>query len=57
MLHLRGFVIPLLAAVIVGILVWAYLDRRLRNTVVFVERQFAGAAVLFFIRPSDDKGP
>ena len=57
MMHLRDFVIPLLAAVIVGILVWAYLDRRLRNTVVFVERQFAGAAVLFFIRPSDDKGP
>jgi hypothetical protein len=34
MLHLRDFVIPLLAAVIVGILVWAYLDRRLRNTLV-----------------------
>jgi hypothetical protein len=31
MMHLRDFVIPLLAAVIVGILVWAYLDRRLRN--------------------------
>ena len=34
MQHLRDFVIPLVAAVMVGILVWAYLDRRLRNTVV-----------------------
>jgi hypothetical protein len=38
MLHLRDFVIPLLAAIIVGILVWAYWDRRLRNTLL-VESQ------------------
>jgi hypothetical protein len=34
MLHLRDFVIPLLAAIIVGILVWAYLDSRLQNTLL-----------------------
>jgi hypothetical protein len=33
-MHLREFVMPLLAATIVGFLVWAYLDRRLRNTLV-----------------------
>jgi hypothetical protein len=32
MLHLRDFVIPLLAAIVVGILVWAYLDRPLKKT-------------------------
>ena len=32
--YFREFVMPLLAAIIVGLLVWAYLDRRLRNTLV-----------------------
>jgi hypothetical protein len=34
MLHFREFVMPLLVAPVVGILVWAYLDRRLRNTLL-----------------------
>jgi hypothetical protein len=33
--YFREFVMPLLTAIIVGLLVWAYLDRRLRNTLVF----------------------
>jgi hypothetical protein len=33
-MHLKEFVMPLLAAIIVGVLVWAYLDRRLRNRLV-----------------------
>jgi hypothetical protein len=32
--YFREFVMPLLAAIIVGVLVWAYLDRRLRNRLV-----------------------
>jgi hypothetical protein len=32
--YFREFVMPLLTAIIVGLLVWAYLDRRLRNTLV-----------------------
>jgi hypothetical protein len=32
--YFREFVMPLLAAIIVGVLVWAYLDRRFRNRLV-----------------------
>jgi hypothetical protein len=38
--YFREFVMPLLAAIIVGILVWAYLDRRLRNTFVVSNATF-----------------
>jgi hypothetical protein len=42
MLQLRDLVIPLLAATIVGILVWAYLDRRLRNGVALSNAGLSG---------------
>ena len=39
--YFREFVMPLLAAIIVGVLVWAYLDRRLRNTLVLSNASFS----------------